>query len=226
MGMAHLWAPDAEDLAEHYPNAAEHAADLIVHLIGLVAALIGGGVLFVLAAMYGGAPKAVAVALYAFGLMAMLACSAIYNLTRPNPHRRLLRRLDEAAIFVMIAGSYTPFTMSMLDGALGAGMTTLVWLIALAGALGKLFLPQISEKAWCLVYIGYGWLALAIVGPLSAVLSGVTLWLLATGGIVYTVGVLFFLNPRLPFRRAIWHGFVVTGAALHFAAIAGGVVFS
>lgn len=226
MKKAKLLAPDHAELAEHYPNAAEHIADLVVHMIGLAAAVIGGGILFVLAAMHGGAPKAVAVALYAFGLMAMLACSAIYNLTRPNRHRRVLRRLDEAAIFIMIAGSYTPFTTQMLDGALGVGMTSLVWVIALCGAAGKMLAPQISEKIWCLVYIGYGWLAVAVLGPLSAALSGVTLALLALGGVVYTVGVLFFLNPRLPFRRAIWHGFVVTGAALHFAAIAGGVVFN
>jgi hemolysin III len=224
MRIGQLLSADGEELAEHYPTPAEHFADFAVHLVGLIAALIGGGILFVLALMHGGVPKAAAVALYAFGLLAMLGCSAVYNLTRPSPARRILRRLDEAAIFVMIAGSYTPFTTHALEGWLGPSMTTLVWGIALAGAAGKLFLPNISERLWCLVYIGYGWLALAIFVPLVETLHWSVMTLLAAGGVVYTVGVIFFLWPNLPFRRAIWHSFVVTGAALHFAAITAGVV--
>lgn len=226
MSLSRLLAPDDQDMVEHYPNVHEHRADLIVHMIGLAGAVIGGGILVVAALMREGLERPAAAAIYAAGLCAMLAISALYNLTRPNRHRRLLRRLDEAAIFVMIAGSYTPFTTLMLEGAWSSAVTGLVWAIALAGAMGKLFVPQLSERFWCFVYIGFGWLALAVFGPLIDVLSLVTFALLAAGGVIYTAGVLFFLWERLPYRRAIWHGFVLTGASLHYAAVATGAVLA
>jgi hemolysin III len=156
----------------------------------------------------------------------MLAFSTIYNLSRVSAARPFLRRLDEAGIFLMIAGSYTPFTTQRLHGAWAIGMTSLVWAIAMAGIIGKLALPKVSEKVWTGLYIGFGWVAVLAVEPLSRSLSLAILVLLVAGGLAYTVGSLIFLAPRLPFRRAVWHGFVCAGAALHFVAIAAGVVLS
>jgi hemolysin III len=224
MPLKKLTAATAEEQAEHYPNRHEHTADFIVHAVGLVLALIGGATLLFLAFDRGGLAHAAPAALYAGALTVMLVCSAVYNLTGPNPLRRILRRLDEAAIFVLIAGSYTPFTTLILDPAHGGPMTATVWTIAAAGVLGKLFLPGIPEKLWCLVYIGFGWLAVTVVGPLAEKLSWETLTLLAGGGLVYTSGVLVFLRQALPFRRAIWHGFVLLGAGMHYAAISAGVL--
>jgi hemolysin III len=223
MGLASLFTPDAAELAEHYPNRSEHAADLVVHLIGLVAAAGGGGILFVLS-LGQGLPFATATSLYALSLIAMLTCSAIYNLTKPSPARRVLRRLDEGAIFVLIAGSYTPFTMSLLPPVWAVAATCLVWTAAILGAAGKMFASHLGDKFWCCVYIAFGWFAVFLLGPITDRLPLASIVMLAAGGILYTVGVPFYLNHALAFRRAIWHGFVVVAAALHFSAICTGLV--
>jgi hemolysin III len=225
MSLAELLHPDEGELAEHYPNRFEHTADLAVHLVGLTAAILGGGVLFYWAMARGGASVALATALYALCILVMLACSAVYNLTRPSRARRILRRLDEAAIFLMIAGSYTPFLVHIYEPPLSTLSISAVWALALAGAAGKLLLPRLSDIFWCLVYVGFGWLSVAIVGPFATRMPMSVVVLLAAGGLVYTAGVLVYLSHALPFRRAIWHGFVLVGAALHFAAVATGVVF-
>ncbi|NEX92158.1 hemolysin III family protein [Caulobacter sp. 17J65-9] len=223
---ARLLAADASELVEHYANRAEKLADGWVHGIGLAAAAVGGLVLFGLSLVRGDIGLVIATAVYAVCLIAMLAFSALYNLTRPSPARRLLRRLDEAAIFLMIAGSYTPFTMVRFDGGWEAGMVAAVWAVALGGVTAKLLAPGVPDKVWCALYLGFGWLAGAALYPTLAHVPVRALMLLAGGGALYTLGVLFFLSPALPFRRAIWHGFVVTAAALHFAAVATGVVLA
>ncbi len=224
MAFADLLAADQIELEEHYPNAAEHRADLIVHVVGLAAALIGGAVLFTFAVLKGEASLATSLSLYAVCLLAMLSCSAVYNLTKPNRARRVLRRLDEAAIFLMIAGSYTPFTTHLQPDALAVGATSLIWMIAVGGAVAKLLAPNLSDRVWSFVYMGFGWLAVLMLQPLATTLPMSAILLLAAGGLVYSVGVLFFLRPTLPYRRAIWHGFVVCGAGVHYAAILTGVV--
>ncbi len=224
MALIDLFTPDEHDLAPHYPNRAEHAADGWVHGVGFAAALIGGGVLLALALGRGGVPLATGAALYALCLMAMLAASAVYNLTRPSRARRLLRRLDEAAIFLMIAGSYTPFTIQLLPPAWAIAATVLVWALALAGAAGKLFWASVPDRVWCLVYLAFGWLAVVILGPVALSLPPLALTLLIAAGLIYSGGVLLYLNHALPFRRALWHACVVLGAAGHYAAVLVGVV--
>ncbi|CAN5485783.1 hemolysin III family protein [soil metagenome] len=213
-----------EYLVDHYPNAWERAADRWIHLVALALAAIGA-VWLVERALVAGRPGLVVVAgLYGAALICMLAFSAIYNLSHVSTVRPALRRLDEAGIFLMIAGSYTPFTTQRLDGAWSIGMTSLVWTIAIAGIIGKLAFPRISEKAWTGLYVAFGWIALLVLEPLRQTLPMVAFALLIAGGLIYTAGSLLFLNPRLPYRRAVWHGFVCAGAGLHFAAIAAGVV--
>ena len=224
--MKHLFQPSEDELEEHYPNRAERRADLWVHVVGIVGAAVGGLVLFVMALMRGGVSMAAATAIYAICLLAMLVASHVYNLRRPCKERRLLRRLDEAAIFLLIAGSYTPFTTQRFEGVWAWGMTAVVWWVAICGVVGKLFFPRIPEWVWCLVYVGFGWLALLMLKPLVAGVSLVALVLLAIGGLLYTAGVPLFLKQDLPFRRAIWHGFVVSGAAVHYAAVMTGVVWA
>jgi hemolysin III len=224
MALVDLFTADQIELEEHYPSRAEHTADLIVHLIGLAAAAIGIGVLFSAALMKGGVPLLTAIALYAVCLLAMLACSAVYNLTRPSAARRVLRRLDEAAIFLMIAGSYTPFAMQLLPAQSAFCVAAGAWVAALAGAAGKVLLPQISDRAWCFVYLAFGWAAVMVMFPAAHGLSMIAVALLAAGGLFYSGGVAVYLNPALPFRRAIWHGIVVVGAGFHYAAIMVGVV--
>jgi hemolysin III len=218
-----------DDLADeyrvdHYPTAWERAADRWVHLLALALAAIGAAWLVDRAIVIGRPGLVVAAGLYGVALICMLAFSAVYNLSHVSTARPALRRLDEAGIFLMIAGSYTPFTTQRLDGAWSIGMTGVVWVIAIVGIVGKLALPKISERAWTGLYVVFGWVSLLMLEPLRHSLPLAAFALLIAGGLVYTGGALLFLNPRLPYRRAVWHGFVCAGAGLHFAAIAGGVV--
>ncbi len=224
MSLSDLLAPDAEELAEHYPTRAEHAADGVVHAIGIVAALVGGGLLVAIALVNRGVPLATGSAVYAMCLMAMLAASAVYNLTKPNPHRRVLRRLDEAAIFLMIAGSYTPFTIQLLPPQFAIGVTAAIWMAALAGAAGKVFWTRLSDRAWCLIYLAFGWLAVIVLGPVVPTLPPLAIAMLVVAGVTYSGGVLLYLNHALPFRRALWHACVIVGAAGHYGAVLIGLV--
>lgn len=213
-----------EYLVEHYPTPLERAADSWIHGLAIAAAAVGAVVLTSLAVTEQRLTLAVVAGIYGAAMIAMLACSAVYNLSGISPIRPFLRRLDEAGIFLMIAGSYTPFTTQALEGAWAVGMTSLVWSLAVAGIIGKLAFPQVSERVWTALYIAFGWVALIAVEPLSRSLPVAALGLLVGGGLVYTTGCFIFLNASLPYRRALWHAFVCVGAALHFGAVASGVV--
>ncbi len=222
----HVCTPDELDMVEHYRTDAEKTADLVVHVVGLTLAAVGGVVLAVLAALYSGIGAVAATAVYALCLIGMLAASTVYNLTRPCAARPVLRRLDEAAIFLMIAGSYTPFTTQRFEGAWAIGFTLLVWAIGLGGAFAKIVLPRLSDAIWSAVYVAFGWLAVIALKPMMDTVHPLALALLVAGGLIYTAGVFVFISPQVKFRRAIWHGFVVTGATVHWAAVLVGVVLA
>ncbi len=221
-----LCTPDQIDLEEHYQSPSEHIADLVVHTVGLTLAAVGGIVLAVLSALNGGVGVVMATAIYALCLVAMLTASTVYNLTRPCAARPVLRRLDEAAIFLMIAGSYTPFTTQRFEGWWAIGFTLVVWAIAFAGVAAKLVLPRISDAFWSGVYVVFGWIAVIALKPMIDTVHPIALGLLVLGGLIYTAGVFFFISPKLKYRRAIWHGFVVAGAGVHWAAVLVGVVLA
>jgi len=224
--LGRICEPDELDMIEHYGSRAEKAADLWVHLVGLVLAVAGGLVLAVLAALYAGVAATVATTVYALCLIGMLTASTVYNQTRPCAARPILRRLDEAAIFLMIAGSYTPFTTQRFEGLWSTGFTALVWTLAIGGAIAKLWAPRLSDGIWSAVYAGFGWLAVLALKPMTETVHPLALGLLVAGGLIYTAGVFVFISPRVKFRRAIWHGFVVTGATCHWAAVLVGVVLA
>ena len=207
----------------HYPSAAERAADRWVHVAGLTAGGVGGLTLLGLSLGWGRLSQTAAIGVYAACLMAMFGCSAAYNLASPR-RRPLLRRFDHAAIFLMIAGSYTPFTTQSLTGGWAIGMTATVWLLAGAGVAGKLFLPGLGRGFWVALYLALGWIAVVAVKPLLATVSLMALILLLAGGLVYSAGVVVYVRQSLPFRRAIWHGFVIAAAGMQYAAILTGVV--
>jgi hemolysin III len=167
----------------------------------------------------------VGVSIYAAGLLAMLAFSTAYNFARPQ-HRPVLRRLDHAGIFLMIAASYTPFTTQSLTGGWAWGMTAAVWSLAGLGALGKVLLMHVDRRFWIGVYLALGWLAVVAMKPMLDSITWVALLLLGIGGLLYTTGVIFYVNKRLKFARAIWHGHVVAAAGAHWAAVLLGVVLA
>lgn len=209
----------------HYPTPRAKCADLVVHLAGLTFALFGGGVLLGLSVARGDPGLVVAVGVYATGLLAMLGFSTAYNFAKPQ-WRPLLRRLDHAGIFLMIAGSYTPFTTHNLTGAWAWAMTGAVWGLAGLGMLGKLFLPGVGKKLWVILYVALGWLVVIAFRPMLAQGSWVALLLLAIGGVLYMSGAVFYVRKKLGWFRAIWHGHVVAAAGVHWTAVLVGVVLA
>jgi hemolysin III len=154
----------------------------------------------------------------------MLVCSAAYHLARSSARRAFLRRLDHAAIFLLIAGTYTPFTTCRLHGAWAVGMTVAVWGGALAGAATKLLSPHRLIGLSTAIYLALGWIVLVGIKPFVAVLDPTTLTLLALGGVVYSIGAPVHHWRSLRFHNAVWHAMVLIAAACHYAAIVHGVV--
>ena len=165
-------------------------------------------------------PAAIFVGLivYSIGLVGMFAASAAYNLVSHVGVKEILRRLDHAAIFVMIAGSYTPFAL-VVGGRVGHVLLAAVWAIAAVGIAIKLRYPRRFDKLSVLLYLSQGWIVLLALDSITAALPNRALTLLVAGGVVYTVGVAFHLMERLLFHNVIWHLFVLGGAACQFVAI-------
>ncbi len=201
-------------------NPAELAADKAIPFFGIVMA-IPAAVLLVAATVQSGAGlKLAAILLYIAGLAAMLGCSAAYNLVREHWCRPMLRRCDHAAIFAMIAGSYTPFTLLTLNGGWSVGLTAIIWTLALVGMALKLWAPPRGMRALSVApYLLLGWIGLSAIFPLLTALGPQTFALIVLGGLFYSVGVVFHMWDSLRFQNAIWHGFVLAGAATHYLAI-------
>lgn len=206
------------------PGRHELAADCIIHILGIAGGSIGGGALVALIAARGEWLELGALLIYAVGMIAMFGFSAAYNLARNSRWRAALRRCDHAAIFVMIAGSYTPFTLLRLDGAWSWSLTTAVWSIAGIGVLIKLCRRRDLRYASAAPYLLLGWIGLIAIDPLFRSLGWETLGLIALGGALYMIGVGFHVWHRLPFQNAIWHAFVLAAASVHYAAVIHGVV--
>ena len=216
--------PAASAAEARRPSASEVAADLAVHAVGIAAGLTGIVTLVVLIAGRGDALELAAILIYSAGLITMLGCSAAYHMLVAHPRRSLLRRFDHAAIFAMIAGTYTPFTVLALEGSWSVVLTTLIWSLAVAGMVLKLWWPNRFHSLSIASYLLLGWVGLSAFFPLLGALGPLPVGLILGGGLLYTIGVLFHAWERLPFQNAIWHSFVVAAAALHYAAVISGVV--
>jgi hemolysin III len=197
----------------------ELAADKWIHISGITAGVVGAVILVATVATGQNVAIFFATLAYAVGLVTMLSCSAAYNLAPPGRAQAILRRVDHAAIFLMIAGTYTPLTTRHLDGVWFYAMISAVWAGALAGAVLKLTLPHRFERYSLAAYMGLGWVIVIAIGPLLQSTDTVTLILIAAGGVLYSVGTGFYAWAALPFQNAIWHAFVLAAAACHYAAV-------
>ena len=199
-------------------TAAERVADGSIHVLGVAASLVAATALMI-AALKLPPASIVSLGVYGFGLVAVFACSAAYHLATEARLKAILRRFDHAAIYVKIAGTYTPFAMVKMGDAAGFALLGAVWAITAFGATAKLLWPGRLVRTSYVLYLAQGWAIVAAFGPFASAVSDRVLVLLVVGGILYTVGVLFHLWERLPYHNAIWHGFVVAASACHFAAI-------
>jgi hemolysin III len=197
----------------------EMRVDGTIHIAAIIAALVGATILILMADHRAGAEEVAAVAIYSCGLLAMFGCSAAYNLGRFTRHADWLCSLDQAAIFLMIAGTYTPFTVIDLQGAWSWSFTSVVWSLAIVGVLLRLLHRRLFTRLSIGLYLALGWLGIVAIFPLFHALHPATLILLVIGGALYTIGIVFHLWEKLPFQTAIWHLFVVAAAAVHFAAV-------
>jgi len=204
----------------------ELVADGVIHVIGITAGLAGAVILVIAAATRGSPLELAALVTYAGGLLAMLGCSAAYQILRSSRRRELLRCFDHSAIFLMIAGTYTPFTLLRLRPSWDFFLTGAVWSVAITGIALRLLRPQIFDRISIGFYLALGWAGLAAVAPLVPFLQVSTLVLLGAGGLLYTAGVVFHMWERLPFQNAIWHAFVLSAAAVHYAAVLEEIVVS
>lgn len=195
----------------------EVSVDVAIHGLAIAGAIIGSAVLLHRAG-HGPVPTT-DIVLFVVGLFAMLICSALYNSRIAQKRRQMLRRLDHAAIFLLIAGTYAPVLGSVGGEELTAVAYRCVWIIAAIGIVLKLFAPGKFERGFVLLYLALGWSGLAVLDTLLARLPVLVLALIGLGGFFYTIGVAFHLWERLPYQTAIWHGFVVCAAATHFAAV-------
>lgn len=199
-------------LAEELAHAISHGFGLVLSLAGLVA-------LVTAASLVGETRDVVACAVFGVTLVALYAASTLYHSLPPGRAKEVFRRLDHAAIFLLIAGTYTPFALVTIGGDWGLGLFLFVWAVGLVGIGLKLFLPHRFERLSIVAYLVMGWTIIFALGPLLSSASLAGLILLAAGGLLYSVGVIFHLWERLRFQNAIWHGFVVAAAACHFAAV-------
>jgi len=197
----------------------ERNADAAVHAAALLAVPVGCILLVLRAPFPPDARLAVALGLYMIGLVATFACSAAYNLAPAGPLRARLRRADHAAIFIMIAGTYTPVSLLAIGGPFAAALLTFVWTGALLGAAMKLFAPGRFERSSIVAYLLLGWVGVVALVPLSRALTAGQLGLLAAGGLLYSLGVLVHLATRLAYNVAIWHALVLAAAACHYALV-------
>jgi len=200
-------------------SAGEIIADGVVHAVALVAGVIGFAVLFEKIALRGEMTDGLAMALYAAGFFLLFGFSCAYNMTPPSDAKAILRRFDHAAIYLMIGGTYTAL-ISQARASLGLVVLAVsVWIAAIAGASLKLFMPGRFDRLALRLYLALGWSAIFAVKPLVDALPANTLALAVGGGIVYTVGVAFYLWESLKFQTAIWHAFVVAAAACQFIGV-------
>jgi hemolysin III len=205
--------------ADHRPtySPAEVLSDAVVHVLGLVIVTAGVPVLIVLAALYrGDAASMLGVSVYGATLILMILCSALYNMIRRPDWAWLLQRMDHSAIYLKIAGSYTPFVL--LTGQ-GAFLVAFVWIAAAIGVVIKVCSPVRFRGIGLALYLGMGWAGAGFGGDMIALLPDEVLSLMIASGLLYTGGVAFYMWQRLTFHYTIWHVFVLTASLTLYAAV-------
>ena len=198
----------------------EEIANAVTHGVAALLSIAGLAVLVAFAVLYSGSPKVVAaVSIFGASMVFLYTASTLYH-SIPNPRaKKVLQYLDHSMIYVLIAGSYTPFCLITLQGYTGIALLCAVWLIAIAGISLQAVLLHKADWINCLLYLSMGWLAVFVIDPLVSTLDSTGLALLVAGGLAYTVGVVFYIFERIPFSHAIWHTFVFGGTTLQFFSV-------
>ena len=203
----------------HQAHIREELASALTHGLGATAALAGGAVLITLAALYGDGWQLGASIVFGVALLLLYLASTLYHSIHHPVIKGRLKVFDHCAIYVLIAGTYTPFTLIGLRGSVGWWLFAIIWALAVAGVVFKLFYTGLFKKLSTLIYVAMGWLILVAAKPLFAALDAWTLGWLITGGAFYTLGTIFYHRPAMRYSHAIWHLFVIAGSVSHYVAV-------
>ena len=197
----------------------EEIANAITHGIGALLSIAGLAVLVSFAALYGDAWHVVSTSIFGATLVLLYAASTVYHSVWHHPTKRILQRLDHSAIFLLIAGTYTPFALVNMRGPWGWTLFGIIWSMALLGIALQLIPRRRNERLSLVLYLGMGWMAVAAIKPFLAGVETGGLILLLIGGLFYSLGVIFYVWQQLKYHHAIWHGFVLAGSVFHFFAV-------
>ncbi len=200
-------------------TAGEEIANSITHGVGILLAISGLGVLTAFASVYGDRWHVVGCSIYAATMILLYSASTLYHSVQAPPAKRVLRIVDHSAIYLLIAGTYTPFTLVNLRGPWGWSFFAAAWGLAAFGIVMEVKSTKKKKAVGTVLYLAMGWIIVAAFRPLMASMGTGGLLLIILGGLAYTLGVVFYAWKRLPYGHAIWHGFVLTGSILHFFAI-------
>ena len=203
---------------------AEERVHVLTHALGLALSIAGLTLLVWMSALRGNVWSITTTAIFGATLVLLYTTSVIYHSAHSVERKRLLRKFDHAAIFLLIAGTYTPFLLVNLRGVWGWSLFGVIWTLALAGITLKFWFTGRFRLASTLLYIGMGWLVVVAVRPMLQAVPPAALWLLLAGGLSYTGGTVFYLRKSMPYHHAIWHLFVLGGSVCHFFAVLVGVV--
>lgn len=201
----------------------EDQANTLTHLVGIVASALGGAALVTWAALRGDPWKIVGVSVFVATLVLLYAASTVYHAVRAPTVKARLKVLDHGAIYLLIAGTYTPFMIGNLRGGWGWSLFGVIWGLALTGIVFKVFYAGRLRALSTAVYVAMGWLVVIAIGPMIHHLNGWTLAWLVAGGVAYTAGTPFYHWHRIRFSHAIWHIFVLLGSVCHALAVGAAV---
>lgn len=197
----------------------ELIADGAIHVVGICLGVMATILLAATLWNTGDLPRQLSVLIYAACLMSMLICSALYNMLAKDQKAGVLRRLDHAAIFLMIGGTYTPLAAMIIGGWSGSLLLAVVWTGALTGAIIKLLNLRGLDRLTVPICLALGWVAVFVAKPLIDNASAFGFWMILAGGVLYTLGTVFYAWKNLKFQNAIWHAFVLAAAVCHFIAV-------
>jgi hemolysin III len=217
-------APAPHGFAATFWAAEEELVNAITHGLGLALAIAGLAVMVTLAVQRGTAWHIVGCSVYGVSLVAVYAASTIYHSVTSSRWKAIFRTIDHACIFLMIAGSYTPFTLTVLRGTTGWILFGLVWTCAILGTLQKVLGTTSSSALSTAAYIVMGWSAVFAIRPIMANMDWFGFGLLLSGGLCYTLGVFFYVRDNQRYYHAVWHIFVLAGSVCHFGAVMHSVI--
>ena len=206
-------------MAETLHDMREELASALTHGLGATAALAGGAVLITLAALHGDGWQLGASIVFGVALLLLYLASTLYHSIHHPVIKGRLKVFDHCAIYVLIAGTYTPFTLIGLRDSVGWWLFATIWALALAGVVFKLFYTGRFKKLSTLIYVAMGWLIMVAAKPMFAALDAWTLGWLIAGGVFYTLGTVFYHRPSMRYSHAIWHLFVIAGSVSHYVAV-------